>query len=241
MRLSEFFQNTATSLGRVCSLVSLLWSGGWVLAADGSATIFGRVHFTGSVPPHTITKVLKDSEQCGEEVVIQPVKVQGPDGGLEGAVVSLEGVKAGETRSPSSEHPVVNVNCAFTPRVAVAQQGQEIEVRNQDPILHNTHIKIGKRTFLNVAQVPYGRPIVKILRQSGLYSIRCDKHTFMEGHLVVFDHPYFAVTDASGTFHLEGLPPGAYQLRVWHEILGHFVQPIEIPASGEIHLDLRFP
>lgn len=211
------------------------------MTTDDLVTIQGTIRFTGSIPHPFIVNVSKDPEHCGEQVVIQPLKVQGSEGVLEGAVVSLEGVKDMEYREIITERPVVNAQCAFSPRVLAAQNGQEVEVRNLDPILHNTHIKLGRRTFLNVAQVPHGPPIVKALRQPGHYAIRCDKHTFMEGSLVVFDHPYFSVTDSSGVFHIDHVPPGTYQIHVWHEVLGDLLQPLVIPAEGEVLIDIDYP
>ena len=212
---------------------------GW--AEDGLSTISGTVRFSGAVPPPTIVNVLKDPEHCGVQVAIQPVKVHGPAGALESAIVSLEGTFPMKNFPANSDHPVVNAQCAFTPRVIGAQTGQDVEVRNQDPILHNTHIKLGKRTFLNVAQVPNGRPIIKMLKQPGHYSIKCDKHTFMEGHLVVFNHPFFSITDSSGNFHLAQVPPGIYQLQVWHETLGYLTQNLNIVAQSDLRLDLVYP
>ena len=219
----------------------VLLSGTWGWADDGFSTIHGTVRFPGAVPPPTIVNVLKDPEHCGAQVAIQSVKVQGSAGALEGAIVSLEGMFPMKELPANPDRPVVNAHCAFIPRVIGAQTGQDVEVRNQDPILHNTHIKLGKRTFLNVAQVPNGRPIMKMLKQPGHYSIKCDKHTFMEGHLVVFSHPFFSVTDSSGSFHLAQVPPGTYQLQVWHETLGYLTQPLEIAAQSVRRLDLVYP
>lgn len=33
----------------------------------------------------------------------------------------------------------------------------------------------------------------------------------------MFDHPYFAVTDADGAFEIKDAPPGKWRLVYWHE------------------------
>ena len=86
---------------------------------------------------------------------------------------------------------IINNECAFTPRVVTGKKGDILEIANYDPILHNTHIIQGNRTFLNVAQLPNSRTIRKRIKREGVHHIRCDKHTFMEAVLVVFDHPLF--------------------------------------------------
>ena len=48
--------------------------------------------------------------------------------------------------------------------------------------------------------------------------IDCDVlHTWMSAAIVVSDSPHFAVTDENGGFNIDGLPPGEYELEVWHE------------------------
>jgi hypothetical protein len=39
---------------------------------------------------------------------------------------------------------------------------------------------------------------------------------WMRGYLVVLNHPYITLTDKWGDFTLEGVPPGKYELVVWH-------------------------
>ena len=41
----------------------------------------------------------------------------------------------------------------------------------------------------------------------------------MECYARVFDHPYYAVTDAEGRFEIKNVPVGQWRLFVWHE--GH--------------------
>jgi hypothetical protein len=42
----------------------------------------------------------------------------------------------------------------------------------------------------------------------------------MSAYVHVFSHPFFAVSDAGGAFRIEGLPPGEYEIKAWHEKLG---------------------
>jgi len=39
----------------------------------------------------------------------------------------------------------------------------------------------------------------------------------MEGYVVVLQNPYFATTAADGTYEIKDVPPGSYQLAVWHD------------------------
>ena len=62
----------------------------------------------------------------------------------------------------------------------------------------------------------------------------------MSAYIVVTDHPYFAVTDLYGEYELSDIPPGTYQLKVWHESLGVQEKRIEIKAGGAQAVDFNF-
>ena len=51
----------------------------------------------------------------------------------------------------------------------------------------------------------------------GLY-IKCDVHNWMNAYIHIFDHPFYAVTGKDGSFEIPNLPPGEYELTVWHEL-----------------------
>jgi hypothetical protein len=52
-------------------------------------------------------------------------------------------------------------------------------------------------------------------------SLQCDIHTWMASKLFVFDHPYYALTKADGTFEIPFVPAGAeVTIMAWHEGVG---------------------
>jgi len=135
---------------------------------------------------------------------------------------------------------VANLHCRFIPRVVVAKQGVMLEIRNLDPILHQTHLTREERTKMNIAQLPKGHSVWKELEQPGVYHFKCDKHTFMDAYLLVFDHPFFSKTNADGAFRIAGLSPGNQTIRVWHETLGILEKEITLPDHGIVTIDLVY-
>ena len=67
--------------------------------------------------------------------------------GIEYVVLSLEGIDHESPEIPEDTVLFANQDCAFHPRVNGAVVGQRLELVNKDPMLHNTHFRIGKRTF----------------------------------------------------------------------------------------------
>ena len=62
----------------------------------------------------------------------------------------------------------------------------------------------------------------------------------MRAYVAVFDHPYFALTDAEGKFSLSEVPPGVYVLEAWHERLGVQRTRLELGPREERELVFTF-
>ena len=212
-----------------------------VLAVEAGALVKGTVAFRGKVPGAETIQVTADTDLCGKEVLVQTVQVHADTLGLRHVVVSVTGTPSPTDGGVGTTRIIVNAMCAFEPRVVAGRVGETLEIQNLDPILHNTHVELGKKTIVNVAQVAGSRPIAKTFKRAGLHTIRCDKHKFMGGAIQVFDHPYFAVTDEFGTFQLPSLPAGSYTVVVWHETLGSLEQEITVPSQGTIIINFDYP
>ena len=158
-----------------------------------------------------------------------------------GAVVSVDGIPIPTTESLLPPVVIANTHCSFSPRIAAGRVGQQLVLRNDDPILHNTHLTLDTRTFMNVALVPAGRPVGKPLKKPGIYLVKCDVHNFMTAAVLAFPHPFFSVTDETGTFRISHLPPGDHVVTIWHKTLGTFQQRITIPLQGEAHVTIEYP
>jgi hypothetical protein len=63
----------------------------------------------------------------------------------------------------------------------------------------------------------------------------------MQGYVFVFDHPYFAITDETGQFRIEDLPPGRWKTTIWHETLGTVQTDVIVPEHGEVSVRVEYP
>ncbi|MBS0170488.1 MAG: carboxypeptidase regulatory-like domain-containing protein [Nitrospira sp.] len=210
-------------------------------AEPSTATLAGRVLYGGPAVPDQVVEITRDSAFCGTQATLRTVAIHPKTRGLEGAVVSIDGsaVPVSDTAVP----PLVltNTRCGFAPRIAVGIVGQQLEIRNTDPVMHNTHISMGPRTFVNVAMIPASRPVGKPLKQPGIYTVKCDAHKFMQAHVLAFTHPYFGVTDETGAFRIPNLPAGEHQVTIWHETLGTFQQTVTVSAQHDTSITFEYP
>jgi hypothetical protein len=106
----------------------------------------------------------------------------------------------------------------------VVPLGSELEIVNNDPILHNVHAyetAPTPRSVFNIAQPVRGQRTViktKQLSTPGILNAACDAgHPWMDATIVVAPHPYYAVTDTDGVFRFDDVPPGTYTVVAWHE------------------------
>jgi plastocyanin len=211
------------------------------LAQTEQGTVTVRVLYHGTIPPPTDVNVTRDPEICGTQVLLQSLTVHSPSGGLKDAVVTIDGIPAPETAPIGMVSKVLsNSRCSFSPHVMSLQTGSPLEIHNQDPIMHNTHISNEMRTFINVAMVVNGRPVAKTVSKPGLYRVQCDVHKFMGGYVLASTHPYFGVTDDHGNTRILNVPAGHHDISVWHELLGQLQAHVSVPPNGETIATFEF-
>ena len=186
-----------------------------VAVADGG-TLSGTVKFAGPPPKLEPLAVNKNRDVCGEQKASEALVV-GPERGVRGSVILLEGVARGK----KGEADVVldNHRCVFVHHVTVTMPGERARVKNSDPILHNTHGFLGKTTVFNLA-LPNKDQMIEVtkrLTRPGVVRVVCDAHPHMAAWMIVHASPYYAVSDERGAFKIDGIPPGSYKVTMWHE------------------------
>ena len=201
-----------------------------------------QILYRGTVPPPAVMKVTRDVDVCGISIPMRSLTVHSPSRGLKDAVVTIEGIPAPDTgHAPPTPMVLSNSGCAFSPHVLPLRMGSPLEIHNQDPVMHNTHITSDVRTFINVAMVAKARPVVKKVEKPGLYRVQCDAHKFMRGYVLAAEHPYFGVTDEHGHTRILNVPAGSHEISVWHEQLGPLQAHVTVPPNGEVAVTLEYP
>lgn len=142
---------------------------------------------------------------------------------------------------PEAEAVLDQKGCRYQPRVLGVRAGQTLEVRNSDGIMHNVHFLPGANEEKNLAMPPFLEKIeVEFVEPEPAFLVKCDIHPWMKAWVAVMDHPFFAVTGADGTYAIEDLPAGDYEVTAWHEKLGKRSQKITVPADGAVEADFSF-
>jgi plastocyanin len=214
-------------------------SGYMAAAVENGGSIMGKVSFSGEMPQKQKVEVTKDANVCGVKTHYKEDIVVSADGGLSNVVVKITNIAKG--KAPDMTSAEVDQNgCTFIPHVSLAQAGAPFIIRNSDGILHNIHTYSEKNDPINIAQPKFKKTIEQTFGQAEAIRVSCDVHNWMNGWIVVADHPYYAVTDENGSFELIDVPAGTYTLEFWQETLGTKTQEVTVQAGGTASANAEF-
>jgi plastocyanin len=104
----------------------------------------------------------------------------------------------------------------FFPHVLAIAAGTYVDFPNDDPIFHNAFSSYNGQIFDLGLYAPGSTKSVRFSRP-GIVRVFCNIHSAMSAVIVVLPTLYFATTGRDGTFHIPNVPPGEYQLTVFHE------------------------
>jgi hypothetical protein len=192
----------------------------------GWGTLRGKFIYDGTPPAPGKINVTKDTEVCGAGMGITDNSlVVGPDKGIANVVVYARANRVHESAQPLAEEneaaPLLfdQKKCMFLTHVAGCQVNQKVDIKNSDPMGHNT--KIDPQTGVPFNQtLANGQTLVYTpAREEALPApVSCSIHPWMRGYLLPRKDKYFAVTTSDGSFEIPNLPAGEeVELQVWHE------------------------
>lgn len=212
----------------------------------GWATLTGTFRIEGSAPTMTTLTVNKDTEVCapGGAQVFEESVVVGSGGGLKNVLIFISSKLP--TDDPMWEHEQYQATktaevefdqkaCIFLSHVAAMRSTQRLKVLNSDPVGHNTNLDSKRGAAAGNFTVPansfaYYDPGAA---SPAPFSVSCSIHPWMKAHMMVCDHPYFAVTDAEGKFEIKNVPAGVeLEYRVWQERT-NFLQEVTVDGQSQ--------
>ena len=226
-----------------CVLAAAFAAGALTVSAQQGGTIQGRVRLTGTPPANALIRMGADPNcltiNAGKRIVQETV-LKGPDGGLANVFASVRG--SFPSSAPPSTPAVIDQRaCTYHPRVQGARVGQTLSVKNSDKTLHNIHSMTTKDNAFNTGQPQAGMVFnYKLKSEEVMLHVKCDVHPWMTGYIGVVNHPYHAVTNATGAFTISGVPPGKQTIQVWHERYGALTQTVDIRPGAVVTVDFAY-
>ena len=104
-------------------------------------------------------------------------------------------------------------NMFFIPGTVVVAVGGTVTFFNSDPFPHNIFSMDGEK--FNLGVIPQGGSGKKKFTERGAYTLLCNLHPGMIGHVVVVPTGYFAKADKNGAYVMKDVPEGTYKISIW--------------------------
>ena len=205
--------------------------------------IRGVVRFNGKAPARVSIDMSMDPacSLLGGENLSEPLVAK--DGKLANVFLYLKNAPASKARADTPAVVLDQKGCRFLPHVLALQQGGTVEFRNSDPTMHNIHTTpaaAGNKT-VDVSQGPRGAAETQRFNTpETMLPVRCNNHPWMNAFLNVAPSPYFAVSEADGSFTIQNVPAGSYTLAAVHEKLGEQDTEIRVTAQQTQNADIAF-
>ncbi len=131
-------------------------------------------------------------------------------------------------------------NETFVPRLLAVTTGTAVDFPNSDLTYHNVFSLSRARRF-DLGRYAAGKSKSVRFDRPGIVRVFCDIHSHMSAFVVVFNHPYFRVTDVDGRYRIDNVPAGTYTIVGWYEGEARVQRSIAVAPGAATELDLVVP
>jgi plastocyanin len=141
---------------------------------------------------------------------------------------------------PTATATITQKDEAFVPRVVAITRGSTVDFPNFDPYFHNV-FSLSRGATFDLGRYPKGTTKSQRFQNAGLVKVYCHIHSHMTASIMVFDHPYFRMLSADGSFAIDDVPVGTHQVSAWHERIGENLMQVSVEAGRSKKIEFSLP
>lgn len=133
--------------------------------------------------------------------------------------------------------------CHTVPRVLAMQAGQTLYVQNGERTHHNPVFQTKVNPLFNKGLAPGQSFEILFKWPEPPFVVKCNQHPWERGYIAVMPNPFFYVTGRNGSYAIEGLPPGDYEVVIWHETFKEARAKVSVGVreSKVVSFTLKYP
>ena len=212
-------------------------------SAASAGEITGTVKLDGAAPHQRAIDMAKEPS-CAAVHKDKPITtenvVAGANGGLANVVVYISQGLTGNEAASSQPAQIDQKGCQYIPHVVAVNPGQHMKILNSDQTSHNIHPQATKNSEWNKSQLSGAPPLDVVWANEEIsIPVKSNIHPWMHAYIVIVKGPY-GVSDDSGSFKLDNVPPGAYTLTAWQETYGTQTQNVTVAAGKPATVSFTF-
>ena len=151
------------------------------------------------------------------------------------SVVYVEAVPGKTFPAPAKPLEMDQKSLLFQPHILIAPVGSIVEFLNSDKVQHNIFwpaISNNKKLGHNLGTWPTGEKRAFKFETPGIVPLLCNVHPEMSGYIIVTPTPFYAETDAAGSFKIANVPDGSYTVTAWHEGFKTQSKPVTVAGAA---------
>jgi plastocyanin len=222
------FRPPVALLALTCAGVALLPAVGRAVPASGRIT--GIVHLV--APGGT---ALRSGAYPSRQVTLRtPAAAE-----IANVVVFVKNAPL-EPELPTTRTSIAQRDEAFVPRVTAITRGSVVEFPNFDPYFHNV-FSLSRGATFDLGRFRRGDKRERPFSRAGVFKVYCHIHSEMAATILVFDHRLYTTPAANGSFSIDAVPPGRYQLSAWHERIGETTKTIQVSGGEAASVEFSLP
>jgi plastocyanin len=149
---------------------------------------------------------------------------------------SVVWISAPKSAPKPIEGVLTNQNRSFIPSLIVVPVNSTVRFPNNDAFFHSIYSTSAADPF-DIGFYDTGPGKVVTFPNPGIIDVHCHIHGSMHATIIVADGPYEVMTGTS--YELDNVPPGKHVLHAWDMQNGERTKQIDVPASGDLTLDVR--
>jgi plastocyanin len=133
-----------------------------------------------------------------------------------GVVLWLSPIDRSPVSAPARREVMRQKDRHFMPHVIAVSVGSTVDFPNLDPIYHNAFSNFSGQPF-DVGLYAPGTSRSELFKHPGIVRVFCNIHPTMSAIIAVVPSPWYTTTPATGKFNIANVPPGDYDLHIFHE------------------------